>query len=45
MKFLAFAASNSNNSINRMLVTFTIDLLNTEIVPKVEIDTIDMNDF
>ena len=45
MKILAFAASNNSNSINRLLVDCAVDLLKTEILPGVEIDTLDMNDF
>ena len=50
MKLLAFAASNSSQSINRQLVDYAIRLLTegqTEGVPadEVEISTIDLNDF
>ena len=45
MKILAFAASNNSNSINRLLVDSAVDLLKTEILPGVEIDTIDLRDF
>ena len=45
MKILAFAASNSRNSINRALVESAADLLKTEIVPGAEVETLDLNDF
>lgn len=45
MKILAFAASNSSNSINRLLVDSAADLLKTEILPGAEFDTLDLNDF
>ncbi|WP_419554559.1 NADPH-dependent FMN reductase [Candidatus Poriferisodalis sp.] len=50
MKLLAFAASNSSQSINRQLVTYAVRLLqdgHIEGVPsgEVEVSTIDLNDF
>ena len=45
MKILAFAASNSSNSINNLLVGAAAHLLRTEIFPGAEIDTLDLNDF
>jgi len=45
MKILAFAASNSSTSINKLLIKAATDLLKTEILPGVEIDTLDLNDF
>ena len=45
MKLLSFAASNSRNSINRALVTYATTRLSTDILPDVEVDTIDLNDF
>ena len=50
MKLLAFAASNSSQSINRQLVDYAIRLLTEGLVEgvpadEVEISTIDLNDF
>ena len=50
MKLLAFAASNSSQSINRQLVDYAIRLLTAGLVEgvpasEVEISTIDLNDF
>ena len=40
MKILAFAGSNSKNSINKQILNYTINQLNN-----VEIDLVDLNDF
>lgn len=45
MKVLAFAASNSKKSINKALVTYSANVLKTEIYPLVDIEIIDLNDF
>lgn len=45
MKILAFAASNSSTSINKLLIEAATDLLKTEILPGAVIDTLDLNDF
>lgn len=45
MNILAFAASNSRQSINKQLVTHAAHLLQTEIAPDAVIDIIDLNDF
>lgn len=45
MKILAFAASNSRNSINKQLVTHAGDVFKTEINPDAEIEIIDLNDY
>jgi NAD(P)H-dependent FMN reductase len=45
MKILAFAASNSSNSINKLLIDAAADLLKTEILPGAEVETLDLNDF
>ncbi len=45
MKILAFAASNSSQSINRMLVHHAADVLRSEIVPDAEIETLDIDDY
>jgi len=45
MKVLAFAASNSQSSINRALVNFAIDRLLQDAETKLQIDTLDLNDF
>ena len=44
-KVLAFAASNSRNSINKMLVLIAANVLKEEVIPTAEISTIDLNDF
>jgi NAD(P)H-dependent FMN reductase len=44
MKILAFAATNSRNSINRALVTHASDRL-ADILPGAQIETLDLNDF
>ena len=45
MKVLAFAASNSRQSINKRLVAHAADVLTSEILPSAEIRTIDLNDY
>lgn len=45
MKILAFAASNSSQSINRQLVNHAADVLKSEILPDAEIETLDINDY
>lgn len=45
MKVLAFAASSSRESINKMLVTFAADLLKKERNDISEVEVIDLNDF
>jgi len=45
MNILAFAASNSRQSINKQLVTHAAHLLQTEIAPDASVDIIDLNDF
>ncbi len=40
MKILAFAASNSKNSINKKLVTYTANL-----VPNAQVEVLDLNDY
>ncbi len=45
MKILAFAASNSRNSINRALVEYAAALLKSDILPEAEIEFLDLNDF
>ncbi|MBR9834664.1 MAG: NAD(P)H-dependent oxidoreductase [Alphaproteobacteria bacterium] len=44
MKTLAFAASNSRNSINKALVTYAAKLLSEQVM-ETEIDLVDLNDF
>lgn len=44
MKTLAFAASNSKNSINKKLVTYAARLLAEEVM-ETEIEIVDLNDF
>jgi len=44
-KILAFAASNSRNSINKMLALHAANVLKEEVLPSVDISTIDLNDF
>lgn len=43
MKILAFAASNSRNSINRTLIDYAIQQLQTGVLPNAEIETLDLN--
>ena len=45
MKILAFAATNSRNSINKQLVTHAIDILKNEIDESVETELLDLNDY
>ena len=45
MKLLAFAASNSRNSINAALARHAAERLRDEFAPQVEIDFLDINDF
>ncbi|MBW3098354.1 NADPH-dependent FMN reductase [Pseudohoeflea coraliihabitans] len=45
MKILAFAASNSRNSINRTLVAHAAAQLQSDIQPGAEIEILDLNDF
>ena len=45
MKILAFAATNSRNSINRALVDHAVARLRTEIVPDAQIETLDIDDY
>ena len=44
MKILAFAASNSRNSINRMLLDYAIARLR-DFLPEAEVETLDLNDY
>ena len=45
MKILAFAASNSRNSINRALIDFAISRLRMDSMGKVDVEVLDLNDF
>ncbi len=45
LKVLAFAASNSRNSINRALVEHASKRLKTEFLPEVEIDFLNLADY
>ncbi|MDZ4308759.1 NAD(P)H-dependent oxidoreductase [Allopontixanthobacter sp.] len=45
MKILAFSASNSSQSINRMLVHHAADVLRSELMPEAEIETLDLSDY
>jgi NAD(P)H-dependent FMN reductase len=45
MKLLAFAASNSRNSINRMLIDHAIARVHSEIMPDAQVETLDLNDY
>ena len=45
MKVLAFAASNSRNSINGALVEYAAAQLKAEILPQAVIELLDLNDF
>ena len=45
MKLLAFAASNSRNSINAKLVHHAAARFKSEIAPEAQIDLLDINDF
>ena len=45
MQILAFAASNSRQSINKQLVTHAATVLTSEVAPDATVDIIDLNDF
>jgi NAD(P)H-dependent FMN reductase len=45
MKILAFAATNSRNSINRALIDYATGQLQADILPGAEIEFLDLNDF
>ena len=45
MKLLAFAATNSSQSINRQLVDYAVDVLRDDVGDDLEVDTIDLNDY
>jgi NAD(P)H-dependent FMN reductase len=45
MKILAFAATNSRNSINRALIDYATGQLQADILPAAEIEFLDLNDF
>ena len=45
MKILAFAASNSRNSINRALVEHATSRLQAEVIPRAESEFPDLNDY
>ena len=45
MKVLAFAASNSRNSINKALVSYAADMLETSIIDDAAIEIIDINNY
>lgn len=45
MKILAFAASNSRQSINKQLIVHATEVMKQEIVPSAQIEVIDLNDF
>lgn len=45
MKILAFAATNSRNSINRSLVEFAAARLQSQDMPVTEVEFVDLNDF
>lgn len=45
MKLLAFAASNSTTSINKKLVQYACAQLKKDILPDVEVELIDLNDY
>ena len=45
MRVLAFAASNSKQSINKQLVHHAARVLKSDIMPNAEIEIIDLNDF
>lgn len=44
-KLLAFAASSSSTSINKMLVTHAASVLKEEVLPNADITILDLNDF
>lgn len=45
MKVLAFAATNSRDSINRALLEYAATRLRTEFVPEAQVEFLDINDF
>ena len=45
MKVLAFAATNSRDSINRTLVEHAVGRFRTEVNPNAEVEFLDLNDF
>lgn len=45
MNILAFAATNSRNSINRALVEHAVSRLQAEILPEAEVEVLDLNDY
>lgn len=45
MKILAFAASNSKNSINKQLVTHAAEVFKSEVNSTSEIEVLDLNDY
>jgi NAD(P)H-dependent FMN reductase len=45
MKVIAFAASNSRNSINKKLVQHAANLLKSQVVETAEIEILDLNDY
>ena len=45
MKILAFAASNSRNSINRALIDFAVQRMHAAVAPNAEIEVVDLNDY
>jgi NAD(P)H-dependent FMN reductase len=45
MKVIAFAASNSRNSINKQLVTYAANTFKSELAPQADIEILDLNDF
>ena len=45
MKILAFAASNSRNSINRALLDHAAERLKSGILPEADIEFLDLNEY
>lgn len=45
MKILAFAASNSKNSVNKQIVTHATNVFNSEFDPSADIEILDLNDY
>ncbi len=45
IKILAFAASNSSQSINRKLIGHAVDVLRSEVLPGAVCEILDLNDF
>ncbi|MEM9574654.1 MAG: NAD(P)H-dependent oxidoreductase, partial [Pseudomonadota bacterium] len=45
MKILAFAASNSAQSINKQLVTHASEIFKSEVYAGAEVEILDLNDF